>query len=153
PLLFKNKGRVVNIGSEAGRIAFPMNGPYSMSKYALEAFSDSLRRELMFYNMKVIHLQIGAINTPLIDETLNAYTEQIDLEKTHYKNLLKIVVNTCEKEKSRCAEPIVVAKSVYKALHKKRPKARKRVKNNKGRRMLEFLPSSLLDFSMKKMLK
>ena len=45
PMLFTTKGRVVNIGSEVGRFAFPLNGPYSMSKFALEAFSDSLRRE------------------------------------------------------------------------------------------------------------
>jgi len=42
PLLKANKGRVVNMSSEVGRIAFPFNGPYSMSKYAIEAFSDSL---------------------------------------------------------------------------------------------------------------
>ncbi|HUT82261.1 MAG TPA: SDR family NAD(P)-dependent oxidoreductase [Candidatus Bathyarchaeia archaeon] len=153
PLLLKKKGRIVNIGSEAGRLAFPMNGPYSMTKFALEAFSDSLRRELMFLDMKVVHLQVGAMDTPLLDITYSSYTNDTDQEKTLFKNLLKTVVTTCEGEKTRCAKPIEVAKVVYKALHKKRPKIRYRVKNNRGRRMLEFLPTRLFDNSMRKYLK
>ncbi len=153
PLLLKKKGRIVNMGSEAGRLAFPLNGPYSMTKFALEAFSDSLRRELMFLDMKVVHLQVGAMDTPMLDTTLSAYANDNDSEKTLFKKLLKIVVTTCRGEKSRCGKPIEVAKVVYKALHKKRPKIRYRVKNNKGRRLLEFLPTGLFDYSMRKYLK
>ncbi|MBN1328461.1 MAG: SDR family NAD(P)-dependent oxidoreductase [Candidatus Heimdallarchaeota archaeon] len=153
PLLLKKKGRVVNIGSEAGRLAFPMNGPYSMTKFALEAFSDSLRRELMFLEMKVVHLQVGAMDTPLLDITYSSYANENDQEKTLFKNLLKTVVTTCKGEKTRCAKPIEVAKIVYKALHKKKPKIRYRIKNNRVRRMLEFLPTRLLDNSMRKYLK
>ena len=44
PLLRRAKGRIVNISSVSGRIAYPFMGPYAASKHALEALSDSLRR-------------------------------------------------------------------------------------------------------------
>jgi NAD(P)-dependent dehydrogenase (short-subunit alcohol dehydrogenase family) len=153
PLLMETKGRVVNIGSEAGRLSFPVNGPYSMSKFALESFSDSLRRELMFLGIKVIHLQIGAVNTGFLERTLECYSEEIDIEKTLFPKLIAEVIPTCEGEFERSADPIDIAKVVYKVLHKRRPKARYKVKNNRGRRLLEFLPSALLDFAMLKMFK
>jgi len=153
PLLYHTKGRIVNIGSETGRISFPLNGPYSMTKFALEAFSDSLRRELMFLDMPVVHLQVGAVKTELLARTYACYAEDIDIEKSLFGNLLEQVIKTCEKEKDKGTEPRTIAKVVYKALHKRRPKIRYRVKNDKMRRMLEFLPTSLVDIAMKKVLK
>jgi NAD(P)-dependent dehydrogenase (short-subunit alcohol dehydrogenase family) len=61
-------GRIVNISSVAGRIAAPFVGDYAMSKHALEAFSDSLRRELMIYGIDVIVIGPGAIVTPIWDK-------------------------------------------------------------------------------------
>ena len=153
PMLLKNKGRIVNIGSETGRFAFPLNGPYTMTKYALEAFSDSLRREIQIHDMKVIHLQVGAINTPLLYQTFCSYRDDFNHEETKFKKMLETVTKVCEKEMERGAKPVDVAKIVYKGLHKRRPKIRYRVKNNKLRRLLEFLPTSLVDFAMKKLFK
>lgn len=153
PLLLENKGRIINIGSEVGRISFPVNGPYTMSKFALEAFSDSLRRELMLLGIKVIHLQVGAVNTQLLERTRSCYSEEIDIEKTHFPKLVEQVILTCEEEFDKATEPVNVAKVVHRVLHKKRPKARYRVKNNIGRQLMELLPSSLLDFAMLKMFK
>ena len=45
PALRSSGGRIVNISSIAGRVALPLYGPYAASKFALEALSDSLRRE------------------------------------------------------------------------------------------------------------
>lgn len=153
PLLYKAKGRIVNIGSETGRFSFPLNGPYSMTKYALESFSDSLRRELMFFDMKVILLQVGAINTPLLYDTYCSYAEDIDHSKTMYKKQLEAVIKTCQKEMKKGAHPEAVAKVVYKTLHKRFPRIRYRVRNNKLRRMLEFFPTFVVDFAMKRVLK
>jgi len=153
PLLLKSKGRIINIGSESGRISFPMNGPYSMSKYALEAFSDALRRELMFLDMKVIHLQVGSMQTALLKSTYNQYTKNMDGEKTMFKKLYNKVIKTVEKEKVSSAKPIYVAKVVYKALSARNPKARVKIKNNKMRRFLEFLPYQLVDFGVKRFVK
>jgi NAD(P)-dependent dehydrogenase (short-subunit alcohol dehydrogenase family) len=43
PLVRQEKGRVVNVASILGRIASMSTGPYCVSKYGVEAFSDSLR--------------------------------------------------------------------------------------------------------------
>ncbi|MBL8206039.1 MAG: SDR family oxidoreductase [Blastocatellia bacterium] len=61
-------GRVVNISSVAGKMAMPFVGPYAMSKHALEAFSESLRRELMLYGIDVIIIGPGSIVTPIWDK-------------------------------------------------------------------------------------
>jgi hypothetical protein len=61
-------GRIVNVTSVAGRIAPPFLGDYAMSKHALEAFSDSLRRELMIYGVDVVVIGPGAVVTPIWDK-------------------------------------------------------------------------------------
>ena len=43
PLLRKESGRIVNMASIAGRFASPFAAAYSISKFAVEAYSDTLR--------------------------------------------------------------------------------------------------------------
>ncbi|HXV87020.1 MAG TPA: SDR family oxidoreductase [Gemmatimonadales bacterium] len=68
PLLRRTPGRVVNISSISGRMALPFGGPYAASKFALEALSDSLRRELIPSGIKVVVVQPGSILTPIWDK-------------------------------------------------------------------------------------
>jgi NAD(P)-dependent dehydrogenase (short-subunit alcohol dehydrogenase family) len=63
--LRRARGRIVNVSSIGGRMALPLYGPYAASKYALEALSDSLRREQR--DVKVIVIEPGAIATPIWD--------------------------------------------------------------------------------------
>jgi len=149
PMLEKNKGKIINLSSEVGRFAFPFNGPYSISKYAIEALSDSLRRELMFIGMNVVIIQPGAIATSLPQKTLDVYGKY--LEKSIFREQLSRVWSILGKEKY--GEPVSVAKVVYKALKRKNPKNRYRVNNNKQRRILEYLPTSLADFMIKYFIK
>lgn len=58
-------GRIINISSTSGRVAYPFMGAYASTKHALEALSDSLRRELMLYGVDVIVIQPGTTNTPI----------------------------------------------------------------------------------------
>ncbi|KAH0629135.1 hypothetical protein JD844_010976 [Phrynosoma platyrhinos] len=62
PLVRKAQGRVVNVSSMAGRLAYS-GGGYSLSKFALEAFSDSLRRELHPFGVKVSIIEPATFNT------------------------------------------------------------------------------------------
>ena len=61
-------GRIVNMSSVAGRIAMPFTGAYAASKHALEALTDSLRRELLLYGIDVIAIEPGPIATPIWDK-------------------------------------------------------------------------------------
>ena len=74
PLLGASKesptqGKIINISSVSGKRAHPFVAPYSSSKFALEAFSDSLRRELMIYGVDVILIEPGPIKTAIWDKT------------------------------------------------------------------------------------
>ncbi len=68
-------GRIVNMSSVAGKIASPFMSPYAMSKHALEALSDSLRRELLGTGIDVIVVGPGAVKTPIW-----AKADEIDVE-------------------------------------------------------------------------
>jgi NAD(P)-dependent dehydrogenase (short-subunit alcohol dehydrogenase family) len=72
-------GRIVMMSSVGGRRALPFIGPYASSKHALEGLSESLRREMMLFGIKVIIIAPGAINTPIWDKA-----EGIDIAA--YKN-------------------------------------------------------------------
>jgi NAD(P)-dependent dehydrogenase (short-subunit alcohol dehydrogenase family) len=71
PLLRAGRGRVVNISSIGGRIVAPFLVPYSMSKFALEAYSDGLRRELLPWELYVASVQAGSIDTPIWKKSLH----------------------------------------------------------------------------------
>ena len=65
PLLKVSRGRIVNISSVAGRGALPFLGPYAASKFGLEAISDSLRRELSPFGVRVIVIEPGSFKTAI----------------------------------------------------------------------------------------
>ena len=68
PLLISKRGcRVVNICSVAGIITAPMKSAYSASKYALESFSDCLRREMYPWDLSVSIIEPGPMRTPIIE--------------------------------------------------------------------------------------
>lgn len=56
-------GRIINISSLGGRMAFPFGGLYSGSKFALEGLSDALRMELAPFNIKVSVIEPGPVST------------------------------------------------------------------------------------------
>ncbi|KAG9467702.1 hypothetical protein GDO78_014454 [Eleutherodactylus coqui] len=64
PLIIKARGRIVNVSSCFGRLAV-VGGGYCPSKFGVEAFSDSLRRELHDFGVKVSIIEPGAFKTPI----------------------------------------------------------------------------------------
>lgn len=61
--LIETKGTIINVSSVAGKLYVPYMGAYCASKYAINAFSDSLRAELKPYGVHVLNLIVGRINT------------------------------------------------------------------------------------------
>ena len=72
PFLEKTKGTVINVSSVAGKISLPFMGGYCASKYALNAFSYSLRGELFSKNINVLNLIVGRINTGFSSRSLGS---------------------------------------------------------------------------------
>ncbi|MEM9618862.1 MAG: SDR family oxidoreductase [Pseudomonadota bacterium] len=87
-------GRIVNMSSVAGKLASPIMGPYSMSKHALEAFTDALRRELMMHGIDVVSVGPGAIKTPIWDKA-----DDIDAEQYRGTEYYDVLVGMREKYK------------------------------------------------------
>ena len=65
PSLRTATGRIVFMGSIAGRVAGPLLGPYSASKHAIEAIAESLRHELLDFGIKVVLVEPGVVKTPI----------------------------------------------------------------------------------------
>uniref|UniRef100_A0A8C5R8W5 Dehydrogenase/reductase 9 n=1 Tax=Leptobrachium leishanense TaxID=445787 RepID=A0A8C5R8W5_9ANUR len=66
PLIKIAKGRIVNISSVGGRVA-ASGGGYFLSKYGVEGFNDSLRRDMKAFDIKVSCIEPGLFETPLSD--------------------------------------------------------------------------------------
>ncbi|MEY8842866.1 SDR family NAD(P)-dependent oxidoreductase [Cribrihabitans sp. XS_ASV171] len=64
PALSVAQGRIVNIGSMFGMIAFPFFATYSATKFALRGLSDALRRELSEFGITVTYVAPRATRTP-----------------------------------------------------------------------------------------
>ena len=68
PVMKRPGGRIVNVSSGAGKISPPLIGPYTASKYALEAMSDSLRLEIRSQGIRVSLIVPGFIKTDIHDK-------------------------------------------------------------------------------------
>ncbi|MGC5562724.1 SDR family NAD(P)-dependent oxidoreductase [Streptomyces sp. FR-108] len=65
PFLRLSRGRIVNISSVGGVAALPVFGAYAGTKFALEAASDSLRREVSAHGVQVVVVQPGGVRTEM----------------------------------------------------------------------------------------
>jgi hypothetical protein len=129
PALAGGPGRIVNITSVAGRIAAPFLGDYAMSKHALEAFSDSLRRELMIYGIDVIVIGPGAVVTPIWDKA--EATDDSAYASTDYGPVLKRFQAAFVKRGRQGLPPEAVGEAIRRALTAPKPRARYAVLRNR----------------------
>ena len=67
PALLNSSGTVVNVSSVGGKVALPTYGAYAGSKFALEAVSDALRREVRTAGIKVVVIEPGAVKTEIAE--------------------------------------------------------------------------------------
>ncbi|NMG06559.1 short-chain dehydrogenase/reductase [Brasilonema sp. UFV-L1] len=128
PLLRNAQGRVINIGSDLGKISTPLRGPYCASKFALEALTDALRMELRPWSIEVCMIQPGIITTPIWDKSI-ALSEDIWSKlppQAHnlYSSALSATIHAVSKLRKNGSSAEVVAKAVVQALSAKKPKSR-----------------------------
>lgn len=152
-LLLKGHGRIINCSSEAGWMtAQPFAAPYFLSKRAVEAYSDSLRRELMFLNIPVIKIQPGSYQTNMSQNTLVGFHQTLT-ETKYYKNVLTRLKPMMMQELMHDNDAGKLAAVVIRALEARHPKIRYRVGTGMLLAMLELLPEKGVDRLYKWLLK
>jgi NAD(P)-dependent dehydrogenase (short-subunit alcohol dehydrogenase family) len=115
-------GRIVMISSVGGQNGAPFVGPYAASKFAMEGYSQSLRRELMLYGIDVIVIGPGAIATPIWDKA-----EQNDLKRysnTDYGPMVERVADYMVKQGKVGLPPGDVGDLIWLCLSDAKPKTR-----------------------------
>lgn len=145
PLLQETKGRIITISSECGRFSpTPFNGPYTISKYAVEAYNDTLRRELKFLGMKVIKIQPGSFKTNMHSDTLRVFIKLKNETKLFGHVLSKMEV-LMKDELKHAGNPEDLIKIIVNALESKNPKILYRVKNSRKLGLISMFPEKLID--------
>ncbi len=138
-------GRILNCSSEAGWMtAQPFAAPYFLSKRAVEAYSDSLRRELMFLGIDVVKIQPGSFQTKITQDICRDYDEAL-ARTACYKDLLTGMKPLMDQELSQKNDPARLARKVLKALEVRRPRLRYRIGTGKLLALLEILPERGVD--------
>jgi NAD(P)-dependent dehydrogenase (short-subunit alcohol dehydrogenase family) len=159
PALRAARGRIVNVSSIGGRVALPLVGAYNASKFALEAVSDSLRRELLPHGVDVVVIEPGGVKTPIWKKGNELADEMQDGMPAEAAELYGPMIEELRKEtvrieRERGIEPREVAEVIGKALTAKRPRTRYLVGRDAKLRgpMAKFLPDRVMDRAIVKAL-
>ncbi|NXO53850.1 RDH16 dehydrogenase, partial [Aramus guarauna] len=114
PLVKRARGRVVNVASVMGRISF-FGGGYCISKFGVEAFSDSLRLEMRSFGVKVSMIEPGYFKTMITNKEnleknfLSCWEKVSEETKASYgENYLKEFLLTFRKMHKRCSSNLTL---------------------------------------------
>ena len=120
----QKEGRIINVSSMGGRLTTYFGAWYHATKYALEAFSDALRMEVSDFGIDVSLIEPGGIKTDwgiIASDKLEKSAKGGAYEKEAMKT-----AKGMKKQYSGnlLSNPIVITKSISKAVNSNRPKAR-----------------------------
>jgi len=138
-------GRIVNISSVNGKNAIPFLGAYSASKFAVEGFSESLRRELLLFGIDVIVIGPGVVKTDIWDKA-----EQVDItpfaNSAFYPTLVKFLDYFIALGRTGLTSE-QLGRAIFKALTTARPRVRYTVQKRRflNTTLPQMLPKRILD--------
>ena len=145
PLLQRRRGRVVLLSSETGRqAAAPFNGPYAMSKHAIEAYGDALRRELMLLGMDVVKIQPGPFATGMVGGIERQFRLAAQ-ESTHFSDVLGRMLPRLAAEQRKARDPRELAEVIHSAVTVRRPRPAYAVGQDRQRALFDLLPARVAD--------
>jgi NAD(P)-dependent dehydrogenase (short-subunit alcohol dehydrogenase family) len=128
PLIRAARGRIVNMGSIAGRLATPFSSAYGASKFALEALTDALRLELAPWGISVSIIEPGAVATPIWEKGMKNGAAMLAAAPPEalvlYAEALEAFKRTSEHTAKNATDPMDVARAVEHALTAAKPKTR-----------------------------
>jgi NAD(P)-dependent dehydrogenase (short-subunit alcohol dehydrogenase family) len=152
PALRRGRGRIVMVSSIGGRVALPLVGAYTASKFGLEGASDSLRRELRPQGVDVVLVEPGGVKTPIWkkgQELADSMLADVppEAERLYGRMIERLRAETAKIEQERGMEPREVAEAIGTALTAGRPRARYVVGSDAKSRavMGRFLPPRVMD--------
>jgi NAD(P)-dependent dehydrogenase (short-subunit alcohol dehydrogenase family) len=124
PLIIESKGRITTTGSISGILSGSLAGPYSMSKHAIEAFTDSLALEMQKFDVEVSVIEPGNYNSDIID-TLRRRMERRgqSAEGSLYEDEINGFLSSTS-DRSQEKEPDEVSAALLHFLADEKPKRR-----------------------------
>ena len=150
PALIRSEGRVINISSVGGKVAMATYGPYAGTKFALEAVSDSLRREVAPFGVKVVVIEPGAVRTKIAGRAIatahRVASTMTREQKDRYGRLVEAITAQAASAMESGLSADAAAKVIAKAVTARKPRTRYTI----GREaallpLLSTLPDRLLD--------
>ena len=156
PMLKAARGTLINVSSIGGRMVFPGNGAYHMSKWALEAMSDGLRIELAPFGVRVVVIEPGSSPTAIWDTSLNrarASAGQVR-EWGDYAPLVGAVERLALRGAAAGFAPERFADLVLKIVTSRRPRTRYALPAGAGLTiwLRKWLPDTWWDWGVRQML-
>jgi len=128
PQVRASRGRLVMIGSISGLVSSRVLGAYAASKFALEAISDALRRELADWGIPVSVVEPGRIATPIWSKSVGDALERLERMPPealrYYEGMIDEVREGAKQAEVNGTPAAAVARAVYRALTDRRPRTR-----------------------------
>jgi NAD(P)-dependent dehydrogenase (short-subunit alcohol dehydrogenase family) len=93
----RQSGCIINISSVAGRIASPPLTAYSASKYALESLSEGLAQEAKMFNIRVVIVEPGVIQTAMSQRVAGFKSEELSPIYPHERRMAQLFTATLQK--------------------------------------------------------
>lgn len=128
PALLRSKGRVINISSLGGKIALPTYGAYAGAKFALEAVSDSLRREVAPLGVQVVVVEPGGVRTEMAARgiaTANHLAAQMTPDQDErYGSLVQAITTQMASGTASGVTADAAARVIAKTVTTRRPRTR-----------------------------
>ncbi len=141
PMMRKaRKGKIINVSSISGRIAFPGISPYVASKHALEGWSESLRLEMKPFGIDVVTVEPGSFQTS-IWSTGKFVTERSLRPDSPYIQMTRKIENYIEKGVPNYDDPTLVSRLIGDIAQEEGSNFRYPI--GKGVRMSIFLKNTL----------
>ena len=143
--LIGSPGRIVNISSIlGGKIGSPFMSGYCASKHAVEAFSESLRRELKPYGIKVIIVAPGSVSTPIWN-TVKNQKNQNKFHQTKYELPFKKILNALENFDKNSLQMKELSDIIINSIETKNPKIRYNPTKDPTQKIWPYIPKKIMD--------
>lgn len=143
-------GRIVNCSSVLGFVSTPFTGAYNATKYAVEAWSDALRIELLGTGIRVAIIEPGPIRTHFVASSRQRVIDRIDVEASAFSHIYRTALarQADGQHRSPFAQgPEAVVRVLIHALESPNPRSRYRVTLPAQVTvwLKRFLPTRLMD--------